>query len=69
MAYTPTEFVNDNPPPISAQELNKIGAGIAEAHANASVAQAAIDALDIRVTQTEPTTGLVSGKTVWISHA
>ena len=33
MAYTKTEWVNDSKPAISAENLNKIEQGIADAHA------------------------------------
>lgn len=61
MAFSPTLFVDDNPPGISAAELNKLGDGIRTAVALAEAAP------DIRVSSTAPTEDLSVG-TVWISY-
>ena len=65
MSYTPTVFVDDSQPAISAFELNKIGQGIATAQQTAESALAA--GPDIRVQPTEPTADLTVG-TVWIAY-
>lgn len=67
MAYTPTTFVDDQPPALSASEMNKIGAGIRDAHDAASNALSVANSHpDIRVSETEPTGPSVG--TVWISY-
>jgi hypothetical protein len=48
VTYSPTTFVDDAPPAVSADELNKLGAGIQDAHDD-------VAALDGRVTTLEST--------------
>lgn len=61
MVFSPTLFVDDNPPGISAAELNKMGDAIRTAMA------LALAVPDIRVSSTAPTEDLSVG-TVWISY-